>query len=136
MKELMIHVEQAVRSIRATQWQKLKIREELLGHLQGVYAEEFERLGDHDETVNAALKRFGPADDLVNQFKESLPWYTFPLSLVLQSASRDYSRPDSLLEMSLWGVRLGVLFMILFGIPWYSALVFTGRLQTYEAVCV
>jgi hypothetical protein len=57
MKELMVHVEKAVRPLRITQGQRGAIREELLSHLQGIFDEEFARCGDRSAAIDASIKR-------------------------------------------------------------------------------
>ena len=134
MKELMIHVEKAVRPLRLSPFQKLKTRQELLSHLQGAYNEEFARLRDHHAAVQAAIERFGPAEEISEKLSAALPWHAYPLSVLLRGTSRDPTRPDTLLESTLWGWRLGVVFMLIVGAPWYAMLAWSGRLQFSEAV--
>ena len=45
MNELMVHVERAVRPVRANPARKFKMRQELLAHLTGIYDEELARSG-------------------------------------------------------------------------------------------
>ena len=82
MNALMIHVERAVRPLRASKLRKLRMREEMLGHLKGIYEEERERLGDHDAAVRGAIKRFGPAEELSQKLQTSVPWHDSMMRLL------------------------------------------------------
>lgn len=75
MNRLMRHVERAVRPVVATPRRKLHMREELLAHLQSIYDQQRPRAASDDEAVDAAIARFGPADELSRQLTASVPWY-------------------------------------------------------------
>jgi hypothetical protein len=77
MKELMLHVEKIVRPLRMSGRHKLRMREELLGHLRGIYDEELERVDNHGSAADAAIARFGQAGEISNKLKASIPWYDF-----------------------------------------------------------
>jgi hypothetical protein len=49
-------IERAVRSVRTTPRQKRKMREELLAHLEGIYADELTR-GDEPTAIRRATQR-------------------------------------------------------------------------------
>jgi len=133
MQKLMIHIEQAVRPLPIYPQQKLKIREELFAQSCKYYDEEFARLNDEDAAIEAALIRVGPVDQLTQQLQSNLPWYSAILSKVLGRVSRNKTRRDSLFESTLWGWRLGVLFMVVCGIPWFAFMTFRGTFQPVEA---
>ncbi len=74
MKELMIHVEQIVRPVRAFSARKLQMRRELLGHLQGALNEEHRRLPDDESAaIQAAKRRLGEPADLTRQLQQTVP---------------------------------------------------------------
>jgi hypothetical protein len=73
MKELRVHVERAVRPVRASNRRKDRMREELLAHLAGVFEQERARLGDEDAALREALRRFGPAQELTRELQATVP---------------------------------------------------------------
>lgn len=66
------HVERAVRPLPATEQRKLRIREELLTHLAGIYHSEREKL-DESAAIAAACERFGSPAELQRELTASLP---------------------------------------------------------------
>lgn len=73
LKELMIHVEGIVRPIRATEGRKLRMRRELLAHLQAALEEERERNAGEAEAWAAAKRRLGPPEELTSSLQKSVP---------------------------------------------------------------
>lgn len=73
MKALRIHVERAVRPVRASGLRKDRMREELLAHLAGVFEEELVRLGDEQAAAQEAIRRFGAAQDVSRQLQAAVP---------------------------------------------------------------
>ena len=73
MNELMVHVERAVRPVRARPARKLKMRQELLAHLAGIYDEELARRGDPAAARAEALRRFGDPAALTRELQDSVP---------------------------------------------------------------
>jgi len=77
LAQLKIIVERAVRPVRASTSRKRKIREELLAHLSGVFAEESAKLGSHSTGEQAAVERtaerFGNPADVTSLLQESVP---------------------------------------------------------------
>lgn len=126
MKELMVHVEKAVRPLRITQGQRGAIREELLSHLQGIFDEEFARGGDRDAAIAESIKRFGPTEEVSRSLRDSMPWFSFPLSYVPWFA-RVRSWPESIHRTAWRAWMTGIQFWMLVGIPWCSMLVMTER---------
>ena len=59
MNEFMVLVERAVRPVLAGPARKLRMREELLAHLTGIYEEELARAGDEAAARAEAVRRFG-----------------------------------------------------------------------------
>lgn len=72
MSDFMVLVERAVRPIAAGTGRKLRMREELLAHLTGVYEEELARLGDGAAARAEAARRFGDPAELTRELKDSL----------------------------------------------------------------
>ena len=126
MNELMIHVETAVRPLRITQGQRRRMREELLGHLQGIFEEERLRLGDDGAAVRAAIERFGPTDELSLRLRESLPWYASALSWIpLLAPVRSWPLSVWRVTISVW--LTGILCWVIVGVPWCLFLVSNGK---------
>jgi hypothetical protein len=73
MKELMIHVERIVRPVRAMQWRKLRMRRELLLHLQAAFEEERGKGGDEAAALDRAAKRLGDPAELTRELQRSVP---------------------------------------------------------------
>jgi hypothetical protein len=69
MKELMVHVERAVRPVQACREHKDRMREELLAHLTELFEEERARLGDPAAALEEAIRRFGAAAELTPQLQ-------------------------------------------------------------------
>jgi hypothetical protein len=74
MNELMIHIERIVRPVRAMQFRKLRMRRELLAHLQTAFDEE--RAGGIEEAaaLEAAKRRLGDPAELTRSLQKSVPW--------------------------------------------------------------
>jgi hypothetical protein len=73
MKEFMVHVERAVRPVRAESAQKFKMRRELLAHLTCIYEEELARRSDPAAARVEALRRFGDPAALTRELQGSVP---------------------------------------------------------------
>lgn len=74
MKELMIHVERIVRPLRGDV-SKLRMRRELLAHLQAAYDQERGAGRSHEEAVAEAKRRLGDPAALAAELQASMPWY-------------------------------------------------------------
>jgi hypothetical protein len=74
MKELMIHVEKAVRPVRASGGRKDRMRRELLAHLTEIYQTELKRLGNEAAAHEQAIQRFGAPADLTRELQDSVGW--------------------------------------------------------------
>ncbi|MEO2090084.1 MAG: hypothetical protein ABGY75_11380 [Gemmataceae bacterium] len=72
MSAFMTLVERAVRPVLAGPTRKLRMREELLAHLEGVYAEELARLGDEPAARAEAARRFGDPAALTADLQQSV----------------------------------------------------------------
>lgn len=71
--EQMKIVERVVRPVRAVVQRKRKMREELLGHLAGIYEEENARLRDSSAALAEAGRRLGEARLLTKELEQALP---------------------------------------------------------------
>lgn len=71
---LMKVVERAVRPLHAGKVRKLAMREELLGHLTVIYADESARRTDERAALAAAIERFGNPAELSRELAGSLTW--------------------------------------------------------------
>src|SRR5947207_1594092 len=65
-------IERAIRPVRAGRARKLAMREELLGHLAVLYADELQRQPDGQAAMGAALARFGEPAALTSEFNASI----------------------------------------------------------------
>ncbi|HEX5271656.1 MAG TPA: hypothetical protein VFW33_14260 [Gemmataceae bacterium] len=72
LTQLMIVVERAVRPVRASEFRKRKMREELLAHVRGVFEEEAGH-GDEQAALTRAQERFGHPAELTGQLQASVP---------------------------------------------------------------
>jgi len=73
MKELMLHVERIVRPVRAFQGRKLRMRRELLSHLNDAMAEELALGLDESAAMEKARKRLGDRETLTQSLQQSVP---------------------------------------------------------------
>lgn len=101
MNALRIHVERAVKPLRASKLRKLRLQEEMLGHLKGIYEEEMERLGDHDAAVRGAIKKFGSAEELSQKLQTSVPWHDSMMHLLAPFLPNQGWRA-SVLSLTFW----------------------------------
>jgi hypothetical protein len=75
MIELRKHVERTVRPIRASNFRKDRMREELLTHLTAIYDEErIQNPNDAPGALAAAVTRFGDPAELRAELQASVPW--------------------------------------------------------------
>lgn len=72
--QLRIAVERIVRPLRAGRKRKLRMREELLGHLTAVFEEECAGEQDEAAAVARAVARLGDPAALSRELQQSLPW--------------------------------------------------------------
>jgi hypothetical protein len=72
-QQLMIAVERAVRPVQAPNSRKLRMRQELLAHLEDIHAEEADRGGDEETILRRSLARFGDAEALTAELQQSVP---------------------------------------------------------------
>jgi len=97
MNELMQHVERIVRPVRAFQSRKLRMRRELLAHLESALEEERGKDGgDETAALERARARLGEGVELARQLQESVPrWERAVLSAVPGLGAMDVlSRPS------------------------------------------
>lgn len=72
MKDLMVHVERAVRPIHASPTRKRRMRQELLAHLTALFEEERAHSSD-EQALAHALGRFGNPAELTRNLQASVP---------------------------------------------------------------
>ena len=65
-------VERAVRPVQAGPVRKMRMREELLAHMTGIYDEELARLGDEAAARAEAVRRFGDPAELTTGLQASV----------------------------------------------------------------
>lgn len=102
MIELKKHVEQIVRPIRASNWRKNRMREELLSHLTAVYEQEYSsHNNDPRAAITAARERFGNPATLTRELQATVPvlerWGCQPMP----GLSRFKRRPSETIGMHL-----------------------------------
>jgi hypothetical protein len=73
MKELMIHIERIVRPVRAVASRKLRMRRELLAHLQSAVDEEMAGGADESTAIKQAVERLGNPLELTKQLQLTVP---------------------------------------------------------------
>lgn len=74
MNQLMIHIERIVRPVNATQSRKLRMRTELLAHLQATLDEERQRFpGDWAAAIEHAKRRLGDPAELTRKLQQTVP---------------------------------------------------------------
>jgi hypothetical protein len=88
MRELRVHVERAVRPVRAFECRKLRTREELLAHLTSAYEEERACRSDDREALAEALRRFGEPAELTRELQASVPALERALCMPLRGFDR------------------------------------------------
>jgi hypothetical protein len=72
LTQLKFLVERVVRPVRASISCKRKMREELLGHVTSVFAEELANLGNEDAALERTKERFGKPAEVTNQLEKAL----------------------------------------------------------------
>ncbi|MEZ6072071.1 MAG: hypothetical protein R3C10_17895 [Pirellulales bacterium] len=122
MKSLMIHVERAVRPVRATEDTKCRMREELFAHIEEIYHEELTRTGDANGAILRSCERFGDPAELTIQLQQTVFWLErvgYPLIVLFnrrehESAPRHAMRAaaSNLAAYLIFGGVVGVVSMI------------------------
>lgn len=83
MKALRQRVEQVVRPVRASQWTKDRMREELLAHLESLYEQELNRSSSAAMALDEATRQLGEARALTRDLQASVSvlekWASWPL---------------------------------------------------------
>jgi hypothetical protein len=72
-RTLMIHVERIVRPVRAGGSRKLRMRRELLSHLEAAHDEERAHGRDETAAIEQAKRRLGSPDHITVELQESVP---------------------------------------------------------------
>lgn len=73
MKALRQRVEQIVRPLRASLRTKDRMREELLAHLEALYAQHLQRAGDETKALDEARRQLGDPAQLTAELQDSVP---------------------------------------------------------------
>jgi hypothetical protein len=140
MKELMIHVERVVRPVRAVASRKLRMRRELLAHMQSAVDEEMAAGADETIAIKRAVERLGNPPELTKQLQLTVPIIQrlllarIPVSRPVerwevQAARNLYGpRPITLLHISILCVVMG----LLSGVPSIFAAAFVGNSLTHS----
>jgi hypothetical protein len=110
-------VERAVQSVRASEYRKRRMREELLSHVTAVFEEEAARLGDEQAALEQTAQRFGNPADLTGQLQASVPTSDF-LQRFLESVA----------------FRCAALTFIFCVIPMLFAFFLQGRMGEWPAI--
>ena len=74
MNDMMTHVEKIVRPVRAIQSRKLRMRRELLTHLQSALGEELARGIEESTALELAKQRLGEPAELTLSLQKTVPW--------------------------------------------------------------
>jgi hypothetical protein len=115
MKALRREVERVVRPIVASEPSKNRMREELLGHLTGLYDQELARSANEKLATAAALARFGNLSELRRELQQTVPLVERILWARLPLRNWTQRRPGESAEHHLWRVtRWQIVFMTAF----------------------
>jgi hypothetical protein len=105
LAEFRRRVERVVARLRAGRWRKAVVREELLAHLLGAYAQESDRTGPGPAALAAAIERFGDCDALARELQRTVPSPERIAALIFNKEHR------------MWRLLiLGGIFVTLFGV--------------------
>ncbi len=102
MNDLMIHVEKIVRPVRAVQSRKLRMRRELLAHLQSAFDEERARGANEPAALEQAKQRLGEPAELTASLQKTVPWIERVL-LAKMPASQAFNRWEAR-SIWIWGL--------------------------------
>jgi hypothetical protein len=130
LTQLKIVVERAVRPVRASTSRKRKMREELLGHVSGVFEEEFAKLRDERLALERTAQRFGQSGELTEQLQATVPASDVIDRLFAGQPGESTLRAAT--RLAAWNLALGVIVFIAatflsgFGTVWpREAILFT-----------
>jgi len=105
----------------------------LLAHLLGIYDEEMERHGDHEQAVSAAIKRFGPSEELARRIAAALPWHAPIMARIpLLAPVREW--PPSVLQVGMAASLTGILCWLIVGLPWGFYRAMTAEHSAMEVI--
>jgi hypothetical protein len=104
-------IERTVRPLHAGTQRKLKIREELLAHLEAIYEQELTRTQNPDAAFTEAATRFGNPTDLTRELQSTVPAHE-RLSWHIEKRF-GWRAPE---HASKYLLRLSLQFLALFGI--------------------
>ena len=110
MNDLMIHVERIVRPVRASQSRKLRMRCELLAHLEAALDEERRRFPDDEPAaIDHAKHRLGDPAELTKTLQQTVPFVERAL-LARMPVSPRVDQWEARAARSFYGIR-GVMTM-------------------------
>lgn len=114
LKNLMVHVERIVRPVRATELRKLKMRREILSHLQAVLDEEMAIAADESAAWETTLRRLGDPAILTRELQKIVPLRE---RLVIWNAPKGgWSTPrEARLMLGLFGLKPWTSMLFLYG---------------------
>jgi hypothetical protein len=116
--QLKIIVERAVRPVRASMSCKLKMREELLAHINAVFDEEAARLHNDQAALERTAQRFGNPAELTGQLQMSVPTSDFLLRFLEGIALRT---DESLLRRAVRFVVVAFVVSAVYALPGFFA---------------
>jgi hypothetical protein len=100
--QLMIHVERIVRPVRAFQSRKLRMRRELLAHLQAAVGEECAKGLDESSAMEQATRRLGECEELTRGLQRTVPLAERVLMAKVPTP-RGYDRWEKRAAARIWG---------------------------------
>lgn len=106
--ELMLHVERIVRPVRASQRRRLRMRNELLAHLQAALAEELRRLPDDElAAIENAKQRLGEPVELTKRLQQTVSLWERVL-LAKAPLGRRVDELERRMDRLVYGTRSGM----------------------------
>ena len=124
--ELMKHVERVVRPIGTHHVRRMQMREELYGLLEEIYAEERTRTGE-DAAVAAAIRRFGPAEELAAELRSTLNFWDGVASIEEQLLAPRQHREESVGRHAVRTARNAWLFAAVCMLPMLAMFMISGN---------
>ncbi len=128
--EFMLHVERIVRPVRASQRRRLRMRSELLAHLQAAIAEERKHFpNDERAAIDSAKRRLGEPPELTRRLQQSVPlWERMLLAKApLPPKAEEIERRTGRLMFGPWSVMththtiiVAILAGFIVGLPLYT----------------
>ncbi|QDU38969.1 hypothetical protein Mal4_33010 [Maioricimonas rarisocia] len=117
-RSLMAHIERAVRPLPIGHLKRRRIREELLTHLEAIYAEEMQGGDSAAEAVERALRRFGSPESLSREllasvtFADRVNYVIEKLSLGPDETVWHFLGKQLAISTLYWGVPLSAVMLL------------------------